>query len=181
MEIRRIRADEWQVFKTLRLAALKQNGEQFGQVYEEVSAQSDEKWQEDTAMAAESDKFCVVLAFDETRPVGMSACVRPEDVGKIIMVWVDPEYRGQHIGRLLVDKTMAEAGLRHYKLTVVDGNMPAIKTYEGLGFTPNGFAYTNTKGFREIEMVLDRENAECGVMSELPSVVTLDRGFREEV
>jgi len=153
-ELRRIRTDEWQAFKTLRLAALEQNGEQFGQSYAEVSLLSDERWQEDTAKAAESDEFYVILAFDETTPVGMSACVRREDFGKIIMVWVDPQYRGSGIGRLLVEKTMAEAGAPSYRLTVVEGNTPAIRTYERLGFTPTGFAYRNSKGLREMEMVL---------------------------
>lgn len=36
--------------------------------------------------------------------------------------------------------------------------MPAIRTYEDLGFRANGFSYTNINGFREIEMVLDREH-----------------------
>jgi hypothetical protein len=31
IEPRRIRTDEWQVFKTLRLSALEHDGEQFGQ------------------------------------------------------------------------------------------------------------------------------------------------------
>lgn len=154
VELRRIRTDEWRVFKTLRLAALEHGGEQFGQSYAEVSLLSDEKWQEDTAKAAESNEFYVILAFDETRPVGMSACVRREDFGKMIMVWVDPQYRGSGIGRLLVDRTMTEAGAPSYKLTVVEGNTPAIRTYEQLGFTPTGFAYTNSKGLREMEMIL---------------------------
>lgn len=154
IEIRRIRTDEWRVFRELRLAALEQDGEQFGQSFEEVSQLSDDRWQEDTVKAAESDEFYVVLAFGGPKPMGMSACVHREDFGKIIMVWVDPEYRGQAIGRLLVEKTMAEANLPRYKLTVVEGNMPAIRTYESLGFKPTGFAYMNTKGLREMEMIL---------------------------
>jgi len=154
VELRRIRAGEWRGFKTLRLAALEQDGEQFGQSYAEVSLLSDEKWQEDAAKAAESDEFYVILAFDQARPVGMCGCVRREDFGKIIMVWVDPQYRGSGIGRLLVDKIMTEAGAPSYKLTVVEGNTPAIRTYERLGFTATGFAYTNSKGLREMEMVL---------------------------
>lgn len=65
--------------------------------------------QEYAVETAKSDKFYVILAFDGGKPVGMSGCVQTEDFGKTVMVWVDPEYRGQHIGRLLVAKTMEVA------------------------------------------------------------------------
>jgi len=152
IEIRRVWADEWRLFRDIRLAALEQDGDQFGQAYEDASRRTDAQWQEDAAMAAGSDEFLVVLALDGARAVGISGCIRREDFGKIIMVWVDPAYRGRGIGLRLVRATMAEARAPRYRLTVVEGNAPAIRTYERLGFTATGFSYVNGKGFREIEM-----------------------------
>ncbi len=153
IEARRMRPDEWRTFKSLRLAALERDGDQFGQSYEVVSGYTDAKWEEDSRKAADSDEFCIVLAFDGREPVGMSGCVRADDFGKIIAVWVEPSHRGGGIGGLLVKATMEVAGSDRYKLTVVEDNRPAIRTYEKLGFVGTGFSYVNHKGFREIEMV----------------------------
>ncbi len=92
VDIRRVRADEWRLFRDIRLAALEQDGDQFGQAYEDASRRTDGQWQEDTAMAAGSDELLVVLALDGARAVGISGCIRREVFGKIILVWVDSGY-----------------------------------------------------------------------------------------
>ncbi|MFB3894689.1 MAG: GNAT family N-acetyltransferase [bacterium] len=152
MEIRRIKAQDWEIFKSMRLAALLQNGNQFGQTYEQVKEYSDTRWQEETKKAAESDELYLVLAFDKDNPIGITGCVRTPDFGKIFAVWVDPPHRGKSIGRRLVSAIMDIAGCEVYKLTVVADNLPAIRTYANLGFVATGFSYMNDKGFKEIEM-----------------------------
>jgi ribosomal protein S18 acetylase RimI-like enzyme len=158
MEIRRIKANEWEVFKSLRLTALQQDGNQFGQSYEQVKDYSDDRWKEETKKAAESADFFLVLAFEVDKPIGITGCVRTPDFGKIFTVWVGPAYRGKGIGRLLISTIMAIARCELYKLMVVQDNLPAIKTYENLGFTSSGFTYVNHKGFKEIEMILKPNN-----------------------
>ncbi len=153
MEIRRIRAEEWKVFKTLRLAALERDSKQFGQSYELLREYSDERWKEDTKKGAESNDLFLIFAFDNTEPVGMSACFITKEFGKIFAVWVKPEYRGNGLGRCLVQATIDIAVCKRYKLSVVEDNIPAIKTYNNLGFIATGFSYVNEKGFREIEMI----------------------------
>jgi len=153
MEIRRLRANEWEMFKSLRLAALERDGDQFGQSYDVVKGYTDERWKEDAERAARSDDFFIVVGFDGAEPVGMSGCVRIDDFGKIIAVWVKPAHRGKGMGALLVRAAMDIVAAEQYKLTVVDHNRPAIRSYERLGFVPTGFSYMNEKGFREIEMI----------------------------
>lgn len=55
-------------------------------------------------------------------------------LGRVI---VDPGRRGEGLGtvlaRLALDKAW-ELGAMRVKLNVISGNMPAIRTYEGLGF-----------------------------------------------
>jgi GNAT superfamily N-acetyltransferase len=140
------------MYKSLRLAALEQDGDQFGQSFKLAEGYSDERWREDGRRAAESDGFYIVLAFDDAEPVGMSGCVRVEDFGKIIAVWVEPAHRGNGIGRLLVAATMDVVRAEWYKLTVVEANQSAIHVYQSLGFAPTGFSYVNGKGLREFEM-----------------------------
>ena len=152
MEVRRIRSDEWLIFKSLRLAALERDGEQFGQLLEIAEGYDDARWLEDTKRAAESDGFFIVLALDGSEPVGMSGCVQTPSFGKIIAVWVEPEQRRKGIGRALGAATMAVVGSERFKLTVLENNRWAIRTYRSLGFMPTGFSYVNVKGLREIEM-----------------------------
>ena len=43
--VRELAADEWEIFKTLRLRALQEDPEAFVASYEEESQHSDEEWQ----------------------------------------------------------------------------------------------------------------------------------------
>ena len=63
------------------------------------------------------------------------------DEGHITNVAVAPEYRRKHIARAMLEALMevtAEAGIERYTLEVRAGNEPAIRLYEGLGFTSEG-------------------------------------------
>ena len=54
-------------------------------------------------------------------------------------MWVRTEFRGRHVGRLLVEEALAEAraaGYRHIKLDTLPAIMPAaVLLYRDLGFT----------------------------------------------
>lgn len=64
---------------------------------------------------------------------GPAACT----VGRIERVVVDAAHRGRNISRLLVGELLRKAGnlgCPHVDLQVRSGNVPAIRTYEALGF-----------------------------------------------
>ena len=63
-----------------------------------------------------------------------------EDVGHVTQVCVLPEYRGQNVGKALMEATaanLAGRGFRSLSLTVTEANAGAVELYRRLGFTTN--------------------------------------------
>lgn len=79
------------------------------------------------------------IAVENSQCVGLS-CVRTGDdntMGCITNVSVDPAYRGQGIGRGLIDASvnyLSGKGVSSIVLMVRQDNRPAIKLYEDFGF-----------------------------------------------
>lgn len=79
------------------------------------------------------------IAVENSQCVGLS-CVRTADdntMGCITNVSVDPAYRGQGIGRGLIDASinyLSNKGVSSIVLMVRHDNRPAIKLYEDFGF-----------------------------------------------
>jgi RimJ/RimL family protein N-acetyltransferase len=74
---------------------------------------------------------------DPTSPIGhvdLTVSGTEVRIGRVI---VDPDRRGEHLGftlvRLALD-TAEASGAIHASLNVIRGNLPAIRTYERLGF-----------------------------------------------
>jgi ribosomal protein S18 acetylase RimI-like enzyme len=76
--------------------------------------------------------------------VGVAAgVVSPAGEGELQLdaMWVAPSHRGLGVGELLAEAVRAwavSAGARTLSLTVVDGNDPARRLYERLGFRGTG-------------------------------------------
>lgn len=120
------------------------------------------------ALAADPDAFGTTLAEDEARPAAdWVARVRDpaaaiflavEDGGDAGVVfgrpyegapgaaglfglWIDPAFRRRGLAGALADalvKWARGAGFRRVLLDVADGNLPAVRFYEGRGFVPTG-------------------------------------------
>lgn len=107
--------------------------------------------------ASSSDAY-YLLAIDEelNRVVGYVGCWILAYEGSITNVAIDPEYRRQGIGRKMLLKLIEivkEKGVTALTLEVRVSNEPAIKLYEGLGFSSVGQRpkyYTNPVEAAEI-------------------------------
>jgi dihydropteroate synthase len=149
MLIREARPDEWREWRDLRLRALADSPDAFGETLEEAQRNDEAAWRTHTADRLNKLRL---LAVREGHPVGMCVVViaRAQGDGRpygdwrkahVFGMWVAPEARGAGIGKALVD-----AGLRWARsqaalevaLRVSDQQRVARRLYERLGFRDIG-------------------------------------------
>lgn len=81
------------------------------------------------------------LAFDRRSrtPIGLILCSRVKhDVGHVTQLCVLADYRGQHVGRMLLAATSRELRRRSFQLlslTVTEANRRAVELYKHIGFS----------------------------------------------
>ena len=168
--IRRVRADEWQLARALRLDALRDEaaGIAFLESYDDASAQPDQFFQDRTARAAEGDDVAQLVAVDGTVWAG-SVTVLVQHAGSVdfhgrtiehtravvVGVYVRPEHRGAGLIDRLLDAAgqwAAERGFDSLTLGVHQDNARAQGAYRRAGFVPSGVEYTGPIG-PELELV----------------------------
>ena len=109
LEIRRILAEEWPIFKRVRLAALKEAPYAFCSTYEQALQRNDKAWQDFVEGSAAGDGRATIFALSDGQPIGMgtvSVDREEEGTSEITQVWVDPNNRRRGVSRLVL-KAMA--------------------------------------------------------------------------
>lgn len=115
---------------------------------------------EDACFAFTQERFCrrqirgllqnpratVLVARSQSRIVGWTSTLLRHDragkVGRIYAVGVHPDMQGRHIGQLLLERGMdrlIELAPRRIVLEVRQGNHPAIRLYQKMGFVDQQF------------------------------------------
>lgn len=133
-------SQNWKMYKTIRLEALKSDPQAFGSSYEKESAFSDEKWQERLG----DPTVCVLVAKENEIPVGMIG-YHLKNNGENAHLWgmfVASTYRGKGVGKQLLQKiiemTKEKQSVRDISLDVNPDQVSAVKLYTSLGFQENG-------------------------------------------
>jgi ribosomal protein S18 acetylase RimI-like enzyme len=140
MEVRRVRPDEWQALRDLRLRALAEDPDAFGNTYAEASQRTDAEWQ---AYADRADGAAFVATTSDGfagMAMGGPAPGHPDSAG-LYGMWVAPEARGQGIGGALIGAVEAwarEAGYESIGLGVTTTNAAAIRLYGAKGYVDMG-------------------------------------------
>ena len=141
MEIRAIRADEWQLLRQARLTALADSPLAFASVLADEQSLEDAHWQEWATDAAAGVDYTLVVALDD-EPVGLAGAFIEEDgVAKVVSMWVAPTHRGAGIGSALLDEVLAwarRAGAPATRLSVTAGDSAATRLYARAGFVDTG-------------------------------------------
>ena len=140
LEIKHLSANQWEIYRNIRLRGLKEDPQAFARSYEEEKNYPQEKWLE----RVRNDYNLV--AFETRQPVGtMSAYTTEEDgqqVAHIVGVYVAKEARGRGIGTLLLNKVLEKIkeNKRVVKvdLTVNKEQLAAVKLYKKFGFQITG-------------------------------------------
>ncbi len=157
--LERITASNALVFKTVRLAALRDSPSAFGSTYAHESQLSDADWLQ-RAAARCSDRSTGYLAMDSAAACGLiSGFLDKQDPHKahLVSMWVAPSHRRTGIGRSLIDAVVTWArdrGVNSLYLTVTSNNQAAIEFYRRNGFSMTGetVPYPNDPLLFEYEM-----------------------------
>lgn len=144
MTIRTLQPDEAELFRELRLRALTESPNAFGETLQQAKAQPESYWQKLTESVTQPGGQVMVLVEHAEHIAGFAFGLfdrQDSHVGHLGGMWVDPAFRSNGIGYRLVDAIVAWAGQRHkhrLELWVTEGNHAAIRLYERCGFVETG-------------------------------------------
>lgn len=150
---------DWQVYRDLRLEALRESPDSFVASYDEESQYDEQLWREQLRRARR------LLAERNGEAVGMVGLgIRDQDpeVGEILGLWVAPEARGSRVAWNLVRAAAEQAfadGRRRLYFWVGSDNGPAVAFASTFGFRPTSErrlarAANDVDGSEEVAMVL---------------------------
>jgi GNAT superfamily N-acetyltransferase len=137
--VRQVRPDEWRELRTLRLAALANDEDAFGDTLALASARDDDAWR---AYAGGGAAKVTFVAVRDGAFVGM-ARGGPRDAGEVGLygMWVAPDARDAGLGRRLVEAVLAWArghGATRVALDAAEHRAPARALYRRCGFVETG-------------------------------------------
>ena len=144
--VRRVRAQEWEWLRVIRLRALADTPMAFGSTLANEQRQPDEFWRSRAAGGAADHDRATFIAERDGVWVGMGTCVLQEESAGtrpawIFGMWVEPAVRRQGTAQALLRGLAAWAWERCadvLNLHVTATNGPAIALYERLGFHATG-------------------------------------------
>jgi GNAT superfamily N-acetyltransferase len=157
--LQRVKAENVEVFKRVRLRALAESPGAFGSTYAREAQFTDEEWLARVARW-DGDSGVGFLAFEDGEACGIAgAFLDPEDGAgaHLVSMWTDTAHRQKGVGRLLVDAVADWArgrGALTLRLMVTSKNEGAIRFYERLSFAMTGHTepYPNDASLIEYEM-----------------------------
>lgn len=150
MKIYKLNSEEWQIYKNLRLEALRQVPAAFGASYEESVGRTDHEWRE----KLENPKSYIFVARDGDDYIGMAAAYQEQGekmahIGYVWGVYVRDAYRGQKMGKHLMQAVLDELKnneeIEKVNLNVNVAQLAAVKLYESLGFQIAGTLHKEMK------------------------------------
>ena len=156
MKARRLRRDEGDQLRELRLRALADAPRELGRFLDDEGAFPSSYWRaiaEDTQVG---DRRVCVVADGGERLVGMVGGDWEEQSGRVHLValWVEPSSRGKGVGKALVAEVLAwarERQAQRVELWVVDDAPAAAALYASCGFVETGVhqAVSHSPGQKE--------------------------------
>ncbi|MCP3849936.1 MAG: GNAT family N-acetyltransferase [Gammaproteobacteria bacterium] len=144
IKINELIESEWNIYKLLRLASLRDAPDSFVSTFEREVEFTEKEWKSRIKPAFESLHVLPLVAEFDGSPVGLASGVvhTSESVSAhVYQMWVSQEYRGNGIGRALLSKIEAWAqafNLCTLSLEVTINNMEAVYLYISAGFVPSG-------------------------------------------
>lgn len=150
MEIYKLTAIDWEIYKKLRLEALRESPQAFGDSFLESAILGDSHWKEEF----ENQKSFIMVARDGGEPFAMAAAYQEdgEKMKHIAYVWgvyVKKTHRqkgiGQKLMEALLDEISAIGEIEKVDLNVNTSQLGAVHLYEKLGFKIAGTLHKELK------------------------------------
>ena len=141
--ISQLNPEEWRKYKDIRLKALKTNPTAFLNTYADALTYPDEKWRTQLEQSQKGEEIRILFAKDDEKIIGMNAfhwSPKPviKHIAQIFGVFISPEYRGQGVGRILMQEVISEIKKNPQFIKITLGvnaeNSSALKLYESCGF-----------------------------------------------
>lgn len=148
VNILKLRPEDWERFKEIRLKALQSDPLAFGSSYEEEVNRTEEVWRQKLGSswayaAVVSGKLIgmVRVVFEQGKHV--------RHVANVISLFVDPVYRGKGVGEMIMKKVLTDL---HDNSVVIKINLSvnakqetAINLFRRIGFTGSGVSKKGIK------------------------------------
>lgn len=139
--VRRVRADEADALRKVRLAALADAPGAFGSTYAKESLLAPEEWAERARAGSAGPARATFFAIDDDDDVvGLVGGYRLEQAAasvELVSMWTHPGVRRTGIGGLLVS-AVVDWGALAVELWVTRGNVGAENLYRSMGFVTTG-------------------------------------------
>jgi ribosomal protein S18 acetylase RimI-like enzyme len=136
IEVDRLEAKDWALYRDLRLASLRDAPSAFGSRLVDERERTEADWRN------RLERRTQFVARLEGRPIATAGWLEADDGGaELVSMWVSRGARGTGVGDLLVRCVVTDArrrGCRRILLWVSDGNRPAERLYERNGFERTG-------------------------------------------
>ncbi len=142
IKIVKLSPGDWEKYRDLRLEALKEEPLSYLATFDEKKNDPPEKWQESL-----SGKGILLFAKTDDRLIGMVGAFRETNprLAHIATVWgvyVNKNYRGQGIGKQLLETILKEVatlpGIEKIKITVNADKIVPYNLYKSVGFREVG-------------------------------------------
>lgn len=136
MIITKLRPDQWQTYREIRLESLQNDPAAFGSTYAGNVDRPAEWWISRLEAAQADPNRTLLFALESERPIGIVGASPSEEPGAVdvISMYVTPTHRNQGIARSLLRAVLAEIQAREVRLAVNASQTPALCLYRSLGF-----------------------------------------------
>lgn len=137
IDVYQLQPDDWKNYKDIRLRALSESPSSFGRSFEDEVLFEDEVWKDRLS------KSRIFVAESENFLVGLVSLVQKQNstAFSIGSMWVDPKFRNQNIGALLLNE-LVNSAKNDNAVEIVGGcmktNFAALRFYESHGFKLTG-------------------------------------------
>lgn len=157
---RRVRREEWERVRDIRLRALTESPDAFGSTFERERPLARSEWIDFIeGWSGATNALYVAEAGDAWIGIAVGSRAADEPVAHLYAMWVDPAWRARGVGTRLVNEVRAWArswAATSVVLNVTGSNEAAVAFYARLGFVATGERHLLREGSHLFVRVMRR-------------------------